>query len=174
MSIPQQINFIGKLEEDDGAAMFFVSEKQQEAILNFFLDSLIVIANYDVGNEIIYNTEVSKSNICDYNNAYILIRGDFTITGHQATQLAFKNCAPFTKCITKIDGTTIDDVGDLDIVMPMCNLIEYSSNYSEKQEVYGFIQKMKRLILMQILLMIIILNLSCTVLKIKTLLVPVK
>ena len=57
---------------------------------------------------------------------------------------------------------------DLDLVMPMCNLTEYSSNYSEKQKVYGFIQKMKILILqvlililiMQKLLIIIILNLS--------------
>ena len=42
ISIAQQINFLGKLEEDDGAAIFFVSEKQQEAILNFSLDSLLV------------------------------------------------------------------------------------------------------------------------------------
>ena len=48
-----------------------------------------------------------------------------------ATDVAFKNCAPFTKCITKIDGTEIDDAEDLDIVMPMYNLIEYSSSYSE-------------------------------------------
>ena len=46
------------------------------------------------------------------------------------TQVVFKNCAPFTKCITKIDGTTIDDVEDLDVVMPMHNLLEYSSDYS--------------------------------------------
>ena len=39
--------------------------------------------------------------------------------GHQATQIAFKNCAPFTKCMTKIDGTTIDDAEDLDLVTPM-------------------------------------------------------
>ena len=43
----------------------------------------------------------------------------------------FKNCAPFTKCITTIDVTTIDDAKDLDLVMPMYNLLEYSSNYSE-------------------------------------------
>ena len=48
-----------------------------------------------------------------------------------ATQVAFKNCALFTKCITKVDGATIDDDEDLDLIMPMYNLIEYSSNYSE-------------------------------------------
>ena len=41
-NIPQQINFLGKLEEDDGATMFCISEKQQKTILNFSLDSLIV------------------------------------------------------------------------------------------------------------------------------------
>ena len=87
--------------------------------------------NYDAVNEITYNTEVLKSNLCDYNDAYILLRGNITIIGHQVTQVAFKNCAPFTKCVTKITGTTIDDAEDLDLVMPMYNLIEYSSNYSE-------------------------------------------
>ena len=109
-------------------------------------------ANYDVGNEIIYIMEVLKSNLCDQNDAYILVRGGITIIGHQVTQVAFKKCAPFTKCITKIDKTTIDDAENLNLVMLMCILIEYSSNYSETtgQEVYGFILKMKQLILMLI------------------------
>ena len=55
-------------------------------------------ANYDAENEATYNTEVLKSNLCDY-NAYILVRGGVTITAAPATQVAFKNCAPFTKCI---------------------------------------------------------------------------
>ena len=88
-------------------------------------------ANHDTANGITYNTEVLKSNLCDYNDAYILVRVNITITGHQVTQIAFKNCVPCTNCITKIDGTTIDDAEDLDLVMPMYNLIEYSSNYSE-------------------------------------------
>ena len=45
--------------------------------------------------------------------------------------MAFKNCVPFTKCITKIYGTTINDAEDLDLVMLMYNHIEYNSNYSE-------------------------------------------
>ena len=83
-------------------------------------------ANYDVRNKIIYNTEVLKSNLCDYNDAYILVRSDITIIGYQATQVALKNCAPFAKYIIKIDRTTIDDAEDLDLVMPMYNQIEYS------------------------------------------------
>ena len=88
--------------------------------------------NYGVGSEIIYNTEVLKYNLCDYNGVYILVRGNITITGHQATQVTFKNCAPFNEYITNINGTTIDYAEDLDLVMSMCNLIEYKSNYSEK------------------------------------------
>ena len=63
------------------------------------------------------------------NNAYILVRSNTTILGHSVTQVAFKNCAPCTKCITKIDGTTIDDDEDLDLVTRLYNLLEYSSNY---------------------------------------------
>ena len=65
--------------------------------------------NYDAGNKIICNTEVLKSNLCDYNNVYILVRGNIIIVGDNETQIAFKKCAPFTKCITNIAGTIIDN-----------------------------------------------------------------
>ena len=81
-------------------------------------------ANYDIANKIIYNTEVLKSNLCDYNDAYILAKGDIAITGHQAAEVAFKNFLPFTKDITKINETTIDNADDSNLVMPMYNLIE--------------------------------------------------
>ena len=70
-----------------------------------------------------------ESNIRDYNDAYILVKAGITIIVHNVTQVAFNNCAPFTKCIKKIDGTTIDDAEDL--VMLMYHLLEYSSNYSD-------------------------------------------
>ena len=50
-------------------------------------------ANYDVGNRITYKTEVLESNLCDYNNTYILVNGDIAIIGHEVTQIAFKDCA---------------------------------------------------------------------------------
>ena len=53
-----------------------------------------------------------------------LVRGDITVTAASETQVAFKNCAPFTKCITKSDGITIDDAEELDLVMTLYNLIE--------------------------------------------------
>ena len=89
--------------------------------------------NYGVGSEIIYNRVVLKPNLSDYNNASILLTGNIAIIGHQLTQVAFKNCAQFTKYITMIDGTSIDHAEDLDLVMLIYNLIEhsnYSSNYS--------------------------------------------
>ena len=57
-----------------------------------------------------------------------MVRGDITVTAAGATQVAFKNYAPFTKSMTKIHGTTIEDAEYLDLVMPIYNLIEYSSN----------------------------------------------
>ena len=75
-------------------------------------------------------------------------------------QVSFKNCAPFTKCITKIDGTTIDDAEDLDSVMPMYNFTEYNSDCSEKTEILCFILIMKQLILIIILKILKTLNLS--------------
>ena len=62
----------------------------------------------------------------------ILVRDDITAVpagNAPVTQVALKNCVPFTKCITKIDGTTVDDAAGLDLVMLKYNLIKYSSNY---------------------------------------------
>ena len=88
------------------------------------------VANYDVGNKIIYNAEVLKYNLCHFIDAYILVRGDITVIAGPATQAALTNCVPFTNCITNINETTTDDAENLDLVMPMYNLIEYSSNYA--------------------------------------------
>ena len=83
-------------------------------------------ANNDVGTETFYNTEVLKSNLCDYNNAYMLVRGDITVVGNNGTQVSFTNCLPFIKCITKYDGKTTKD---LDLMVLMYNLLEYNFNY---------------------------------------------
>ena len=64
--------------------------------------------------------------LCDHNNAKISLKDDITVTAAPATQVAFNNCVPFTKWVTKIDRTKIDYAEGLDLVMPMYNLIEYS------------------------------------------------
>ena len=99
--------------------------------------------NYAAANEITYNKEIQKSNLCAYNDAHVLVTGDITVLTAPATQVAFKNCLQFTKCITKTDGTTIDGAEDLDLVMLMYNLIEYNSNNSETKGSLWFYSKDK-------------------------------
>ena len=61
--------------------------------------------------------------------------GTITVTtlasggGNNSIQVVFKNCAPFTNCISKINNTQIDNAEDINVVIPMYNLIEYSNNY---------------------------------------------
>ena len=87
---------------------------------------------YKNSTAIKFETKVIKSNLCDYSDAYILVTGNITATGGDAnTRVAFKNCAPFTKCITHINDEHVDNADNLDIIMPMYNLIEYSDNYSD-------------------------------------------
>ena len=70
--------------------------------------------------------------MCDYAEAYILVDGTIRAGGANAnTRLALKNCAPFTKCNLEINDEHIDTAENLDIVMPMYNLIEYSNNYQD-------------------------------------------
>ena len=79
-----------------------------------------------------YDTRVLKPNFCDYAEAYILVDG--TIRAANAdnnTRLALKNCAPFTKCNLEINDENVDTAENLDIVMPLYNLIEYSDNYQD-------------------------------------------
>ena len=79
-----------------------------------------------------YDTRVLKPNLCDYAEAYILVDGTIRGTGgDNNTRLALKNCAPFTKCNLEINDEHIDAAENLDIVMPMYNLIEYSDNYQD-------------------------------------------
>ena len=98
---------------------------------------------YTTRSDIKFKTTMLKSSLCDYADAYILVKGTITITGagddaaarradERNKSLIFKNCASFTKCISKISNTEIDNAQDIDIVMPMYNLIEYSNNYSKR------------------------------------------
>ena len=93
-------------------------------------------ADYEERNEdrpaIRFEAKVFKSNLCDYLDAYILGTGDITATGGNAnTRVAFKNCAPFRKCITHINDEQVDGAINVDIIMRMYNLIEYSDNCSD-------------------------------------------
>ena len=92
--------------------------------------------NYDEGNEdsttVKFETKVIKSNLCDYSDAYILVTGNITATGGDPNiRVAFKDCAPFTKCIIHINDEHVNNADNLDIIIPMYNLIEYSDKYSD-------------------------------------------
>ena len=79
-----------------------------------------------------YDTRVLKPNLCDYAEAYILVDDIIRGTGgDNNTRLVLKNCAPFTKCNLEINDEHIDTAENLDIVMPMYNLIEFSDNYQD-------------------------------------------
>ena len=105
---------------------------------------------YSHENEIKFLTSSLESSLCDYSDAYILVTGNISVKRRNAadtadialgaiTQVAFKNCAPFEKCSTEIDGTPVDEGNFTNITMPMHNLIEYSDNYSDTSgSLWGF------------------------------------
>ena len=80
-----------------------------------------------------------RSSLCDYSDSYVLIKGTITVAGVAAPapadkvgkEVVFKNCPPFTACISEINNTKIDNAKEIDVVMPMYNLIDYSNNYSK-------------------------------------------
>ena len=95
---------------------------------------------YPVNKHIKLKTPMLRSSLCDYAAAYILVKGNISVNNtaaegaaanNAAKKVTFKNCAPFTNCISKINNTQIDNAEYIDIVMPMYNLIEYSDNYSK-------------------------------------------
>ena len=111
---------------NDSTASKFVIRKWIE--LNYLLDS-----QYSVNRNIRFKIPMLRSDLCDYNDAYFVVKGKINLrtgTNNDMSQKdALKDNAPFRSCITKIYGVFIDNTEDLDIVMPMYNLLEYSDNY---------------------------------------------
>ena len=98
------------------------------------------IGTYNPGSQIKFKTTMIKFSFCDYSDAYIHVKGTITVNNTTSAgvdannankKVIFKNCAPFTNCISEINNADIDNAKDIDIVMPMYNLIEYSDNYSK-------------------------------------------
>ena len=121
-------------------------ENTSDNLSKFRTRSWVEINDESRGNyansDIRFKITMLRSNLCDYADSCILVKGTITITGagdnageRQADErdkgVTFKNCAPFTKCISRINNTDIDNAHDIDIVMPMYNLIKYSDNYSK-------------------------------------------
>ena len=132
--------------EYDKINNLLLSEDNESEQLSKFVTREYVKVNslsntYNENKSIRFKTPMLRSNLCDYSDAYILLKGNMTVTAHRANnnannirdkrnrRLILKNNAPFVSCITRINGKLIEDADDLDIAMPMYNLLEYSKNY---------------------------------------------
>ena len=111
---------------------------------------------YNTNSQIKFKTSMSKSNLCEYSDAYVLVNATITITVAEANNagkrlseryigVIFKKCEWFTESISTVNNTQIVNAIDLDVVIPMYNLIEYSDNYSKTSgslwQYYGDDQK---------------------------------
>ena len=132
--------------EYDKINNLLLSEDNEREQLSKFITREYVTVNslsntYNENKSIRLKTPMLRSNLCDYSDAYILVNGANTVTAPGANNgvnnirdkknrsLILKNNARFVSCITRINGELIEDADDLDIVMPMYNLLEYSKNY---------------------------------------------
>ena len=97
----------------------------------YIKESQAVKGKYDQNNSIKFETESLKSSLCDYSDAFILVTGDTKVAANNDTDVAFKNCPPFSTCKTEINDVFIDEANHICITMAMYNLIEYSDNYSD-------------------------------------------
>ena len=78
-----------------------------------------------------------RSDLCDYSDAYIVVKEGISVTGtdnanRRNKKLTPKDNAPLKSCISKINNAFVDNAEDLDMVVPMCNFLEYSDNYSKE------------------------------------------
>ena len=130
--------------EYDKINNLLLSEDNESEQLSKFVTREYVKVNslsnmYNENKSIRFKTPMLRSDLCDYSDAYILVKGTVTVNGvvngaeneilRRNRPLILKNNAPFVSCMTKINNNFIEDADDLDIVMPMYNLLEYSKNY---------------------------------------------
>ena len=125
------------LDKIDADSKHFATKKRY--VINYENNTNYGV-NKDTGannpDTIKYDTRALKPNLCDYAEAYILVDGTIRGTGgNNNTRLALKNCAAFTKCNLEVNDKHVDTAENLDIAMPMYNLIEYSDNYQDSSAI---------------------------------------
>ena len=95
---------------------------------------------YNVNSQIKFETAMLKSSLCDYSDAYILVKEILTVNNTAAAdananntnkEVIFKSCAPFTSCISEINNTKVDNAKDIDVIMPLYSLLEYTPAYEK-------------------------------------------
>ena len=92
---------------------------------------------YNTNTQIKFKTSMFMSSLCDYSDACILVKGTIIVTNtgtaaapnNRDKKAIYRNCTSFTDCISQINSIEIDHAKDIDVIMPMYNLIEYSGNY---------------------------------------------
>ena len=97
----------------------------------YVIDSQTTKGKYKQGDVIKLETETIKPSFCDYSDAFILVTGNITVAATNDTDVAFKNCAPFSTCTTNINDTFVDKANHIYIAMLVYNLIDCSNNYSD-------------------------------------------
>ena len=120
---------------------------------------------YKPSKQIRFKTSMLRSDLCDFSDAYIVVKGTITLTKTDGRRfidirnnfLAFKNNTPFTNCISKINNVLIDNAEDLDVVMPMYNLLEYNKIIEKQQAVSGIITEMNLIILLLMMMTLLLL-----------------
>ena len=124
--------------EELGSAIDSESENLSKFVTRDYIRVNSLSNTYNENKSIRFKTPMLRSDLCDYADAYILVNGTITVTANagannirdkKTRKLILKNNAPFVSCITRIDGELIEDADDLDVVMPMYSLLEYSKNY---------------------------------------------
>ena len=125
----------------DTSAKHVLSEDNEKFVTRESVRINSLLDTYNKNKSIRFKTPMLRSSLCDYSDAYILVKGAIIVTAPGANNgannirdkknkpLILKNNAPFVSCITRINGELIEDADDLDIVMSMYNLLEYSKNY---------------------------------------------
>ena len=125
MELQKILNLLDKAS-DDKDLLRFVTKKWIE-------DYDQSEKNCNVKKEIRFNTPMLRLDLCDYSDAYIVLKGVITViepeNAKRNKSVVFKNNAPFINCISKIYSVQIDNAKDLDVVMPMYSLLDYSKNY---------------------------------------------
>ena len=126
--------------EELGPAVGSESENLSKFVTREYVRVNSLSNMYNENKSIRFKTPMLRSDLCDYVNLYILVSGTITVTANVGAnnirdkrnrKLILKNNAPFVSCITKINNELIEDAEDLDVVMPMYNLLEYSKNYKK-------------------------------------------
>ena len=119
---------INLLDSNDNESQKFATKRRY--IINDQNTGNNAYGNGEDGTTIKFETKVIKPNLCDYSDVYILVTGN--IQNKPANSVvAFKNCAQFRTCDVTINDEHVEKAEDLDIVMPMYNLLEYSDNYQD-------------------------------------------